>query len=155
MAARSPETPAIDRPRRPLLVEIAAAILIVGSATDVFISFEGMAMAPTALGRALAATAVSLGLLLVLLGWFVRRGRAWLLTLNVVAVAAFLELQSLTFVGLVSGIIDMIVVGILLRERWWFQWRPPDELVAGERAATDSPSSEPAAVELDRQARRA
>jgi hypothetical protein len=138
VAARRPEKPAIDRPRRPVLVEIAAAILIVGSATDVLISFEGMATAQTALGRVLAATAVSLGVLLVLLGTFIRKGQAWLLTLNVVAVAAFLELQSLTFVGLVSGIIDMIVVGILLRERWWFQWRPPDAAdvngIAGEHA---------------------
>jgi hypothetical protein len=132
VAARSPETPAIDRPRRPVLVEVAAAILIMGSVTDVILSLEALFAAPTGVGRALAATAVSLGVLLVLLGWFIRKGRAWLLTLNVVAVAAFLELQSLTFVGLVSGIIDMIVVGILLRERWWFQWRAPDQLAPAE-----------------------
>jgi hypothetical protein len=132
VAARSPETPSTDRPRRPVLVEVAAAILILGSVTDVVLSLEALVAAPTGVGRALAATAVSLGVLLVLLGWFIRKGRLWLLTLNVVAVAAFLELQSLTFVGLVSGIIDMIVVGILLRERWWFQWRPPDELASAE-----------------------
>ena len=139
MAARSPETPAIERPRRPPLVEIAAAILIVGSATDVLISFEGIATAPTALGRAIASTTVSLGVLLAILGWFLRQGRAWLLALNVVAVAAFLELQSLSLVGLVSGFIDMLVVGILLRERWWFQWRPPDDAAeaAEERSNAD------------------
>ena len=150
MAARSPETPAIERPPRPFLVELAAAILIAGSATDVIFSFEGIATAQTGLGRALAATAVALGILLVLLGFFIRRRRAWLLTLNVVAVAAFLELQSLTFVGLVSGIIDMIVVGILLRERWWFQWRPPDELPGGGIAATELTNTE-----LDRGTERA
>ena len=133
MAARSPEKPEIERPRRPILVEVAAAILIVFSATDVLISFEGMATAPTTLGRALAATSVSVGLLLVILGAFVRKGRAWLLALNVVAIAAFLELQSVSFVGILAAAIDMLVVGILLRERWWFQWRPPYERTGGER----------------------
>jgi hypothetical protein len=137
----------MDRPRRPLLVEIAAAALIVGSVTDVLFSFETMATAPTPLGRALAATAVALAVLLVVLGYVVRQGRAWLVTLNVVAVAAFLELQSLTFVGLVSGIIDMVVVGILLRERWWFQWRPPDGL-PGHEGTMDLSTAE-----LDREAK--
>ncbi len=125
MAARNPEKPEIERPRRPILVEVAAAILIAGSVTDVLLSFEALASAPTALGRALAATSVSVGLLLVILGYLIRKGRAWLVSLNVVAVAAFLELQSLTFVGLFAAIVDMVVVGILLRERGWFQWRPP------------------------------
>jgi hypothetical protein len=119
--------PAVERPRRPTLVEVAAAILIVGSATDALISLEGMTTAPTALGRVVAATAVSVGLLLVILGFQIRGGRAWLVTLNLVAVAAFLELQTLSFVGLLAALFDMLVVGILLRERWWFQWVPPDE----------------------------
>ena len=145
MAARSPEKPEIERPRRPILVEVAAAILIVFSATDVLISFEGMAAAPTQLGRALAATSVSVGLLLVILGYFVRKGRAWLLALNVAAIAAFLELQTLSFVGLLGALFDMLVVGILLRERWWFQWRPPDERPAGDldRALDREPDREP------------
>ena len=116
----------VERPRRPILVEVAAALLIVFSATDVLISLEGMATAPTQAGRVLAATSVSIGLLLVILGSFVRKGRAWLLALNVAAIAAFLELQSLSFVGLLAAASDMLVVGILLRERWWFQWRPPE-----------------------------
>ena len=108
-------------------MEVAAAILIAGSITDVVLSLEAMASAATALGRALAATSVSVGLVLIILGYLIRKGRAWLVSLNVVAIAAFLELQSLTFVGLFAGIVDMVVVGILLRERGWFLWRPPAE----------------------------
>ena len=127
MAARSTERPEVERPRRPILVEIAAAILIVGSATDAAISFEGMATGATTQARLLAAASVSLGLLLVILGLLVRSGRAWLITINVVAVAAFLELLALTFPGLLAAVLDMLVVGILLRERWWFQWKPDDD----------------------------
>lgn len=127
MAGRSTERPTIQHPRRPVLVEVAAAILIVGSVTDVLISFESVATAPTPLARFLAAASVSLGLLLAILGYLLRSGRAWLVTINVVAVAAFLELQSLTFVGILSAIFDMVVVGILLREHAWFQWRPPED----------------------------
>src|SRR5919206_541573 len=47
------------RPRRPVLIELAAAILIIGSATDAIISFEGLATAPTAEGRLLAAASVA------------------------------------------------------------------------------------------------
>ena len=126
MAARSTEQLEPERPRRPALVEVAAAILIVGSATDVAISFETMASAPTTLARVLAATAVSVGVLLVILGFMLRSGRAWLLALNVAAVSAFLELQTLSLIGLLSAVFDMLVVGILLRERWWFQWHPED-----------------------------
>jgi polyferredoxin len=127
VAARNPEKPEVERPRRPTLVEVAAAILIVGSVTDVLISFEGMATAPSSLGRVLYATSVSLGLLLAILGFLLRSGRAWLVTLNIVAVAAFLELLTLSVAGILSALFDMLVVGILLRERWWFQWVPPNE----------------------------
>ena len=139
MAARRTEKAEIERPRRPILVEVAAAILIVGSATDVLISFEGMATAPTSLGRVLAATSVSLGLLLVILGYFLRKGRAWLIALNVAAIAAFLELQTLSIIGILEAVFDMVVVGILLRERWWFQWRPPDERLERDRESGPEP----------------
>ena len=152
MAARRTEKAEIERPRRPILVEVAAAILIVGSATDVLISFEGMATAPTSLGRVLAAASVSVGLLLVILGFLVRSGRAWLVALNVVAIAAFLEFQSLSFVGLLSAVFDMVVLGILLRERAWFQWRPPDDWPEAELERAVRIERDP---EVDREPERA
>lgn len=127
------------RPPRPVLVELAAAVLIIGSAMDVFISFEGTATAPTAEGRLLFALSTAIGAALVVLGLLVRAGRAWIVAINVVAVAAFLEITSLTFAGLVSMVLDLAVLVILLRERWWFQWRPPEDPSA---AATNGLSYE-------------
>jgi hypothetical protein len=141
VAAWSTETPEAERPRRPVLVELAAAILIIGSATDAAISFESMATGATTEARLLAAASVSLGLLLAILGLLIRSGRAWLVTVNLVAVAAFLELQSLTLAGLLAAVFDMVVVGILLRERWWFQWKPAATLPDDAAAQADDGAS--------------
>ena len=117
----------MPRPRRPVLVELATAILIIGSGIDALISLEGAATAPTVEGRLLFAASAALAIALVALGLFVRAGRAWIVAINVVAIAAFLELTSLSFTGLVSMILDLAVLAILLRERWWFDWRPPKD----------------------------
>lgn len=113
-----------QRPPRPRLVELASAILIIGSFIDGAISFEGMLRATTAEARLFGTASVLVAAGLIALGFLIRGGRAWLLTLNVVAVAAFLALQSVTLGGIFAAMIDMVVVGILLRERAWFQWSP-------------------------------
>ncbi len=112
------------RPPRPRLVELASAILIIGSFLDGAISFETMLEATTQEARLFATASVLVAAGLIGLGMLIRGGRAWLLTLNVVAVAAFLELQSVTLGGIFAAMIFMAVVGILLRERAWFQWTP-------------------------------
>jgi hypothetical protein len=134
-AAGKPAIAAEDdvRPPRPILVELAAALLVVGSATDAVISLESMATAPTGDGRSIAAISFAVGLGLVLLGLLVRSGRAWLVAVNVVAIAAFLELRDVSSAGLISAVLDVVVVVILLRERWWFRWTPPPA-VAGRPA---------------------
>jgi hypothetical protein len=106
-------------------VELASAILVIGSCIDIVISVTDMSAAATAEERALTGLSVAVGCGLVALGLLIRRGRAWLLSLNVVAVAAFFELQAVTMGGIFAAVLDMAVVGILLRERWWFQWIPP------------------------------
>ena len=106
-------------------MELASAILIIGSGIDTVISLADMSAAETPEARTLAGLSVAVGCGLVALGLLIRGGRGWLLSLNVVAVAAFLELQSLTMGGILAAVLDMAVVGILLRERWWFQWLPP------------------------------
>jgi hypothetical protein len=117
------------RPPRPVLVELASAILVIGSFMDGAISFERMLEATTQEGRVFATASVLVAVGLIALGVLIRSGRLWLLTLNVVAVAAFLELLSVTLGGIFAALIDMVVVGILLRERAWFQWKPdPAEL---------------------------
>lgn len=122
------------RPPRPRLVELASAILIIGSFIDGAISFEGMLRATTPEARLFGTASVLVAAGLIALGVLIRSGRAWLLTLNVVAVAAFLALQSVTLGGIFAAMIDMVVVGILLRERGWFQWSPD----AADRAVRDA-----------------
>ena len=55
-----------------------------------------------------------------MLGVLVRTGRAWLVALNVAAVAGFLELLSGSAQGLLFGALDVVVVVLLLRDRPWF-----------------------------------
>ena len=113
------------RPRRPVLVELAAALLVVGSATDALISLESMATAASPEARTIAGVSVAVGAGLVALGLLLRTGRAWLVAVNVVAVAAFLELRAPSTTGIISALLDVTVVAILLRERSWFRWTPP------------------------------
>jgi hypothetical protein len=56
------------------------------------------------------------------LGLAVRFGRAWLVTVNVMAVIGFLELLSQSSIGLLFGVLDVFVVLALFRERPWFEW---------------------------------
>ena len=121
-----------ERPPRPRLVELASAILVIGSFLDGVLSFEGMLTATTQEARLFATVSVLVAAGLIALGILIRGGRAWLLTLNVVAVAAFLELQSVTLGGIFAAMIDMVVVGILLRHRAWFQWTPDARDVLGD-----------------------
>jgi len=114
-----------------VLVELAAAILVIGSGMDTVSSLEGLATAVSPEARLLGGLSVAAGCGLIALGILIRGRRAWLLTLNVVAIAAFLELRSVTFGGILAAVLDMLVVGILLRERWWFRWVPPADAAPG------------------------
>ena len=120
-------TPAAARPPRPILVELAGAILVVGGIISLLTSIE-VAIAMAQQGEPLDAFSVislAIGLGFVVLGILTRYGRAWLVTVNVVAVVAFLELISATIIGLFFGVLDVIVVLALFYERPWFQWQPP------------------------------
>ena len=135
VTALDPRYLADPRPERPRLVELASAILVIGSFMDGAISFEAMVEATTQDARLFATASVLIAAGLIALGVMIRGGRAWLVTLNVVAIAAFLELQTLTLAGIFEALIDMVVVGILLRERAWFQWTPDPTRSPGDRAA--------------------
>lgn len=109
---------------RPILVELASAILVVGAAINLLISVDGLVyfaqgggdiVVPTILTIAVATVALALGIA-------VRFGRAWLVTVNVVAVIGFLELVSQSSIGLLFGGLDVLVVLALFRERPWFEW---------------------------------
>ncbi|HEX7950720.1 MAG TPA: hypothetical protein VF494_10260 [Candidatus Limnocylindrales bacterium] len=127
-AGRPPDIRPGSRPPRPVLVELAAAVLVVGALLSIVSSIEvvfrfaseGQPTDP------FAAITTGVGLGLLVLGLLVRSGRAWLVTVNVVAVVAFLELISSSIVGLLFGGLDVFVLLALVRERPWFEWRPED-----------------------------
>lgn len=109
--------PAPMRPPRPLLIELAAAILIVGGLTSILGSL-GTLDAET---QSLDLVFLALAALTVLVGVLVRTGRAWILAVNVVAVVLFLEATALpSAVAVVFVTLDTIVLFALIRHRPWF-----------------------------------
>lgn len=109
---------------RPVLVELASAVLVVGAAVNLLISVDGLLSFAQAGGDVAIPTLITILVATVTfaLGLAVRFGRLWLVTLNVVAVFGFLELLSGTSIGLLFGLLDVFVVVALLRERPWFEW---------------------------------
>jgi hypothetical protein len=124
LADQAPAAPPRAFHPRPVLVELASAILVVGAAVNLLISVDGLisfAQAgidigiPTVITIVVATVTLGLGLA-------VRFGRAWLVTVNVMAVIGFLELLSQSSIGLLFGVLDVFVVLALFRERPWFEW---------------------------------
>jgi hypothetical protein len=120
------EAPAVPRAfhPRPILVELASAILVVGAATNLLISVDGLLGLAQTGGDIGVPAVITIAVATVTfgLGLAVRFGRAWLVTVNVMAVIGFLELLSQTAIGLVFGGLDVFVVLALMRERPWFEW---------------------------------
>jgi hypothetical protein len=119
-----------------VLVELASAILVVGGLVGILNSIEvAMRLAEAGPGvEPIAGLTLGIGLVSVVLGILTRYGRAWLVTLNVVAIAAFLELTSGAMTGLLFGGLDVFVVVVLLLHRPWFAWTPePDPDDRGDR----------------------
>ena len=126
-------------PARPASVELAAAILIVGGVIGVLAGVNSAAGLPAGLEPFLAFT-IALGAGSIVVGVLVRFGRLWILAVNYVAVLGFLDLMAsgVSPLALMLGVADLLVVGILLVRKPWF-----DELAAwrAERAAAGRPLS--------------
>lgn len=66
-----------------------------------------------------------LNVLMIAAGIRIRRARWWVLTLNVAAVALFLELTLLPDAfAVLFALMDAIVLVALIRHRAWFLWNP-------------------------------
>ena len=124
-----------QRPPRPVLVELATALLIVSGFLSLFLSLGAVSTLADSgeLSPLLVLVALVLGIAVPLVGLGLRYGRWWLLGVNLVAVASFLELTSGSAEGLLFGGIDLFVVVVLLLHRPWFAWTPAD----GAGAATE------------------
>jgi hypothetical protein len=105
-------------------VEVAAALLITTGAISTLTTAEAtlalMARNDASLPLALLSLAIGVGS--IILGVLVRTGRAWLVAVNVAAVAGFLEITSGTIPGFVFGGMDVVIVLLLMRDRPWFFW---------------------------------
>ncbi|HET7167880.1 MAG TPA: hypothetical protein VFI69_01645 [Candidatus Limnocylindrales bacterium] len=114
--------PAPTRPRRPLLIETAAAILIVGGLTSILGSLGTLDPATGVLDVLF----ILLAVLTVIVGLLVRAGRWWILDINIVAVVLFLEATALpSAVAIIFVTLDTIVLYALIRHRAWFERADP------------------------------
>ncbi len=130
----SARPPGAARPRRPLSIEISAAILIVGGLSTIvatvadFLSGDPAANDPGA--RPVVTLILGLNVLTLIVGLFVRWGQAWLVCINVVAIVLFLELTAIpsgSAIVMLLAILDGFVFVALARNRAWFDWQPPEE----------------------------
>jgi len=120
----SSAAPTPRRPPRPALVEFAAAILIVGGITDLVPAVVTIFGPDSTIGMDapfLTTLLIAIRILMIITGILVRAGRAWILSINVVAVALFLDLTLLpSAIAIVFALLDAIVVVALFRHRTWF-----------------------------------
>jgi hypothetical protein len=116
------------------MVELATAMLIVSGLVSLFLSLGAVSTLASGgeLSPLLAVLALVLGVAVPIVGLALRGGSWWLLGVNLVAVASFLELTAGSAEGLLFGAIDLFVLVALIANRAWFAWspegyRPPDD----------------------------
>ena len=119
--------PEPERPPRPMLIELGAAILIVGGFTSV-IGWIAAAIfgspIPTDAGP-VPLIVVGLNVVVIAIGLLMRSGRLWRLCVNFVAVTIFLYLTFFPNpIAVFYLFLDTIVFVGLVRHRWWFEWKP-------------------------------
>jgi len=122
--------PTPDAPRRPLTVEFATAVLVVGGAfgiilriIDPLVGSDG----PPAIDP-IFVISFGLDLLSIAAGLLVRSGRTWIVGANVAALFAFLWLSVVPNpIGIVFGGVYLFVVVATFLARDWFRamadWR--------------------------------
>lgn len=124
------EVTELERPARPVSIEAGAAILIVGGGFGLLqsalfdlpnLGLDTGVPVPVIVGLVLDLVSIALGVL-------IRRGRSWVACLNLTALYAFLYLSSFPNpLGIVLGVADLYVVGVLTYHRRWFDamalWR--------------------------------
>jgi hypothetical protein len=123
--------PVPTRPPRPILIEIAAAIMIIGGVTALLGVVTGtLERGPDSdAATPIIALIAALDVLTIVVGITIRAGRAWILALNVVAIEIFLYLTALpNAMAVLYTVLDAIVLFALVRHKWWFDWRPPEEV---------------------------
>jgi hypothetical protein len=116
------------RPNRPAAIELAAALLIVGGGLGVLGLIATDAQQPAGL-EWLAVLTLVLNVAQIVVGVLVRIGRFWIVAVNYVAVLGFLDFRSASVspLGLMLGLTEVVVLVILIIHRSWFdrRWAEP------------------------------
>jgi hypothetical protein len=134
----------MQRPRRPWPVELATASVIISGAMSILLSIDAYGrLAQQGADVSLVVPSIAIGIAMLLLGILLRTGRAWLVGVNVLAIAGFLELISGTPVGLVFGALDALAVVVLISYRPWFAWKPGEAAEARRGADPDADAATP------------
>jgi hypothetical protein len=126
--AERPDDEPLPRPGRPAIVELAAAILIVGGALGLLGGFTAAPGLPSGT-ESVFVLAIALDVGAIVVGVLVRLGRWWIVAVNYVAVLGFLDLVASggSVLALLRGVADVVVVVILVLTKPWFDalaaWR--------------------------------
>jgi hypothetical protein len=116
-----PDARPTPRRQRPGVIELAAALLIVGGVLQLIGAFGAAASLPAGAEVVFFVT-VAIDIATILAGILIRTGRLWLLVVNYVAVLGFLDLTRAgsSPVALMLAIGDIVVVVIVVMNRAWF-----------------------------------
>ena len=130
----STNEPGPPPPSRPLGVELAAALLIVGGVINLIGGISSIPGLPAGAVPLFAVT-VALAIGSIVIGLLVRLGRAWLVAVNLAAVLGFLDLLAAggSPLSLMLGLSDILVVVILFRDKSWFDALRLPRTAADER----------------------
>jgi hypothetical protein len=127
VTAAEPDEPR-QRPPRPALIELVAALLIVAGILGVISLFAPDPRRPEGL-EGLAAVTIALNVLQIVVGVLVRMGRLWIVDVNYVAVLGFLDLAGAagSSLALLLGLIELGSLAVLFAYRSWFdgRWAEP------------------------------
>lgn len=122
----------LDPAPRPAVIELAAAILIVGGVLGLIGAIAAAPGLPPNTEPLLVVTVV-LDIGAVVIGVLIRMARAWVVAVNYVAVLGFLDLMAAGGSGLalILGVADILVVVILLVNKPWFDRRRDERTASG------------------------
>lgn len=126
VTAVDPEEPR-QRPNRPALIELAAALLIVAGVLGVVSLLAPDPRRPEGL-EGLALLTIALNLAQMIVGILVRMGRLWIIDVNYVAVLGFLDLAGAagSSLALLLGLMELGILAALFVYRSWFDGRWAD-----------------------------
>ncbi len=122
--------PEPERSARPILVELASAILVVGGITAIlgWLGAEIAGRGAPADAGLLPAIIVGLNVVAIATGIAIRRGRYWRLCINIVAIAIYVYLTAFPNpIAMFYVALDAVVFYALIHHRAWFYWKPATE----------------------------